>query len=144
MASDTFELSEPRAISTPDTVHDSAHDSAHDSQDSDDEMVVNRPPLHRPTDGRSQQPLLKDDRHGRLSRSSFGNGDTEGRPMLHHTRRPTIRSKSPEHDAAQATRKKYMIASGFLLLSLASFVVQTETASYIQNELGWKKPYCML
>jgi hypothetical protein len=107
-------------------------------------MVVNRPPLHRPTDGRSQQPLLKDDRQGRLSRSSFGNGDTEGRPMLHHTRRPTIRSKSPEHDAAQATRKKYMIASGFLLLSLASFVVQTETASYIQNELGWKKPYCML
>ncbi|KAJ5975687.1 hypothetical protein N7481_009394 [Penicillium waksmanii] len=107
-------------------------------------MVVNRPPLHRPTDGRSQQPLLKDDREGRPSRSSFGN-DTEGRPMLHHhTRRPTIRSKSPEHDAAQATRKKYMIASGFLLLSLASFVVQTETAVYIQHELGWNKPYCML
>lgn len=143
MASDTFELSEPRVVANPDTVYDSAHNSQ-DSQDSDDEMVVNRPPLHRPTDGRSQQPLLKDDRQGRLSRSSFGNGDTEGRPMLHHTRRPTIRSKSPEHDAAQATRKKYMIASGFLLLSLASFVVQTETASYIQNELGWKKPYCML
>ncbi|OQD82092.1 hypothetical protein PENANT_c023G04279 [Penicillium antarcticum] len=140
VASDTFELSEPRVISTPDTVHDSTHDS----QDSDDEMAVNRPPLHRPTDGRSQQPLLKDGRQGRLSRSSFENDDTEGRPMLHHTRRPTIRSKSPEHDAAQATRKKYMIASGFLLLSLASFVVQTETASYIQNELGWKKPYCML
>ncbi|OGE56226.1 hypothetical protein PENARI_c003G08678 [Penicillium arizonense] len=136
VASDNIELSEPRVISTPDTVHD--------SQDSDDEMVVNRPPMHRPTDGRSQQPLLKNDRHGRLPRSSFGNGDTEGRPMLHHTRRPTIRSKSPEHDAAQATRKKYMIASGFLLLSLASFVIQTETASYIQNELGWKKPYCML
>lgn len=143
MASDTFELSEPRVVANPDTVYDSAHNSQ-DSPDSDDEMVVNRPPLHRPTDGRSQQPLLKDDRQGRLSRSSFGNGDTEGRPMLHHTRRPTIRSKSPEHDAAQATRKKYMIASGFLLLSLASFVVQTETASYIQNELGWKKPYCML
>ncbi|OQE41318.1 hypothetical protein PENCOP_c005G06928 [Penicillium coprophilum] len=106
-------------------------------------MVVNRPPLHRPTDGRSQQPLLKDDHH-RRSRTSFGNGDAEGRPMLHESRRPTIRSKSPEHDAAQATRKKYMVASGFLLLSLISFVVQTETASYIQNELGWKKPYCML
>lgn len=64
--------------------------------------------------------------------------------MLHHTRRPTIRSKSPEHDAAQATRKKYMIALGFLLLSLVSFVVQTETAVYIQHELHWDKPYCML
>ncbi|KAJ5382485.1 Drug/metabolite transporter [Penicillium concentricum] len=129
-----FELSEPRVTSTPDAVYDF---------DSDDEMIINRPPLHRPTDGRSQQPLLKDDRH-RRSRSSFGNGDAEGRPMLHETRRPTIRSRSPEHDAAQATRKKYMVASGFLLLSLISFVVQTETASHIQNELGWKKPYCML
>lgn len=107
-------------------------------------MSVSRPPLHRPTDGRSQQPLLKDDHHGRPSRSSFDNGDAEGRPMLHHTRRPTIRSKSPEYDAAQATRKKYMIAAGFLLLSLASFVVQTETAVYIQHELHWDKPYCML
>lgn len=120
--------------STPDPRH---------SQDSDDDMVVNRPSMHRPTDGRSQQPLLKDDRHGRLSQSSL-HGDAENRPMLHHTRRPTIRSITPEHDAAQATRKKYMIAAGFLLLSLASFVVQTETAVYIQHELHWDKPYCML
>ncbi|CEO59393.1 hypothetical protein PMG11_04069 [Penicillium brasilianum] len=106
-------------------------------------MVGNRPPMHRPTDGRSQQPLLKDDPHGRLSRSSFGH-DAEHRPMLHHTRRPTIQSRNSEYDAAQATRKKYMIAGGFLLLSLASFVVQTETAVYIQHELHWDKPYCML
>ncbi|KAJ5553938.1 hypothetical protein N7513_003897 [Penicillium frequentans] len=104
---------------------------------------MNRPPMHPPTDGRSEQPLLKDDER-RLSRSSFDNGDAEGRPMLHHTRRPTIRSNNSEHDAAQATRKKYMIALGFLLLSLASFVVQTETAVYIQHELHWDKPYCML
>lgn len=113
-----------------------------DSHDSDD-MSATRPPLHRPTDGRSQQPLLKDERHSRLSHSS-DHDDAEGRPMLHHTRRPTIRSKSPENDAAQATRKKYLIASGFLLLSLASFVVQTETAVYIQHELHWDKPYAML
>ncbi|KAJ5865841.1 Drug/metabolite transporter [Penicillium rubens] len=103
------------------------------------------PPLHRPTDGRSQQPLLKGDHHRRSrSHSSFVDADAEGQSMLHGTRRPTIRSRSPEHDAARATRKKYLVASGFLLLSLVSFVVQTETASYIQNELGWKKPYCML
>lgn len=136
VASDNIELGGSRAKSTP--------DPERYSQDSDDDMVVNRPPLHRPTDGRSQQPLLKDDREGRPSRSSFGNG-TEDRPMLrHHTRRPTIRSENAELDAAYATRKKYMIASGFLLLSLASFVVQTETAVYIQHELGWDKPYCML
>jgi hypothetical protein len=64
--------------------------------------------------------------------------------MLHHTRRPTIQSRNSEYDAAQATRKKYMIAGGFLLLSLASFVIQTETAVYIQHELHWDKPYCML
>ncbi|KAJ5862403.1 Drug/metabolite transporter [Penicillium solitum] len=136
VASDNIGLSQPRGTSNPDAV---------DDFDSDDEMVVNRPPLHRPTDGRSQQPLLKDDRHRRShSHSSIGNADPEGRPMLHETRRPTIRSKSPERDAAKATRKKYLVASGFLLLSLISFVVQTETASYIQNELHWKKPYCML
>ncbi|EPS25250.1 hypothetical protein POX_c03653 [Penicillium oxalicum] len=106
-------------------------------------MVVNRPPMHRPTDGRSQQPLLKDDPSPRLDRSSFSH-DTEHRPMLHHTRRPTIQSRNSEYDAAQATRKKYIIAAGFLLLSLASFVVQTETAVYIQHELHWDKPYCML
>jgi hypothetical protein len=114
---------------------------AHDKDDDINEMSVNRLGMHRPNDGRSQQPLLKDEDRGRFS---FGNGDTEGRPMLHHSRRPTIRSRSPERDAAQATRKKYIIASGFLLLSLASFVVQTETAVYIQHELHWDKPYCML
>lgn len=132
MASNNIELGESRVSSAQDRY----------SQDSDT-MDGSRPPLHRPTDGRSQQPLLKEER-GRLSRSSFGLDDAEGRPMLHHTRRPTIRSKSPEHDAAQATRKKYTIAAGFLLLSLASFVVQTETAVYIQHELHWDKPYCML
>lgn len=59
-----------------------------------------------------------------------------------------MRSKSPEGSAdalaKQQTRQKYYIASGFLLLSLASFVVQTETAVYIQHDLGWDKPYCML
>jgi drug/metabolite transporter (DMT)-like permease len=37
-----------------------------------------------------------------------------------------------------------MLAGIFLLLSLVSFVIQTETAVYIQHELGWKKAYSML
>ncbi|KAJ5576975.1 hypothetical protein N7535_003901 [Penicillium sp. DV-2018c] len=134
VASNSIELLESRETPALDTVHDFG---------SDDEMALTRPPMHRPTDGRSQQPLLPDNHH-RRSHSSFRNADTESRPMLHHSRRPTMRSKSPERDAALATRKKYMVASAFLGLSLISFVVQTETASYIQNELHWKKPYCML
>lgn len=136
---DSFELTEPRATATP--------DAARLSHDSDDNMAINRPSFHRPTSGRSSEQLLKDDER-RFSRSSFENGDAEGRPMLHadrhHSRRSTMQSIDPAYDAAQATRKKYMIAGGFLLLSLASFVVQTETAVYIQQDLGWKKPYCML
>lgn len=112
-----------------------------DSRTSDDEMLPNRPTIHRPVDGRPHQPLLQDERR-RLSNTDFGHGNAEHRPMLHHSRRPTIRS--PEYSAELATRQKYMIASGFLLLSLASFVVQTETAVYIQHELHWDKPYCML
>jgi len=57
-----------------------------------------------------------------------------------------MRSRSPSA-AAQAlldTKKKYTYAAFFLGLSLVSFVIQTETAVYIQHELGWNKAYCML
>ena len=124
-------------------------ESVRNSHESDgDNEMMSRPSMHRSgrsTDARfdHDQPLLKDERH-RLSTADYENGDAEGRPMLHHTRRPTIRSSSPGHDAKQATRRKYLIASGFLLLSLISFVIQTETAVYIQHELHWDKPYAML
>ncbi|PKY08899.1 hypothetical protein P168DRAFT_278440 [Aspergillus campestris IBT 28561] len=105
---------------------------------------MNRPPMRQSTEvAHPNQPLLKQEQ-SRLSTSSHRDGGAEGRPMLHHTRRPTIRSRSPEHTADRATRRKYIIASGFLVLSLVSFVVQTETAVYIQHDLGWDKPYCML
>ncbi|KAJ0426629.1 hypothetical protein BJY00DRAFT_272582 [Aspergillus carlsbadensis] len=100
--------------------------------------------IQRPMDGQPHQPLLEDEQPGRMSAGGFEYGDAEGRPMLHHSRRSTMRSKSPDALAKQQTRQKYVIASGFLLLSLASFVIQTETAVYIQHDLGWDKPYCML
>ncbi|OJJ49946.1 hypothetical protein ASPZODRAFT_1074071 [Penicilliopsis zonata CBS 506.65] len=105
-----------------------------------------QPRFHRSPEGQMEEPLLRDDsdRHGRLSGRRDSIGNTEARPMLHHSTRPTIRSRSPEYTADNATRQKYIIASGFLLLSLVSFVVQTETAVYIQHELHWDKPYCML
>ena len=118
-------------------------DSSERESDSDqdleeDEDMGERPPLHRPTDGRSQMPLLKEDR----GRPSY-DGEANMRPGV-ITRRSTFRSKSPDLAGATATRKKYTYAAFFLLLSLISFVIQTETAVYIQHELKWNKAYCML
>ncbi|KAL2821249.1 hypothetical protein BDW59DRAFT_150270 [Aspergillus cavernicola] len=107
-------------------------------------MSLPRTSMHQPLDGRYNEPLLDDEHPERMSNGGLYFGDTEGRPMLHHSRRSTMRSKSPDGLAKQQTRQKYLIASGFLMLSLASFVVQTETAVYIQHDLGWDKPYCML
>jgi hypothetical protein len=52
--------------------------------------------------------------------------------------------RDPVTQAKLETRKKYTYAAIFLVLSLISFAVQTETAVYIQHELKWEKPYCML
>lgn len=100
--------------------------------------MVERPSMHRPSDGRSQVPLLKDER----GRPSY-DGEANVRPGV-ITRRSTFRSKSPDFAGASATRKKYTYAAFFLGLSLISFVIQTETAVYIQHELKWNKAYCML
>jgi hypothetical protein len=107
-----------------------------------DEMGDRRPTLHRPTDGRSHQPLLHKDDEER-GRTGYSSPDPPDRPPL-FTRRSTMRSRSPDTQAKLATRKKYTYAAFFLGLSLISFVVQTETAVYIQHELGWNKAYCML
>jgi hypothetical protein len=102
-----------------------------------------RPPLHRPTDGRSGQPLLykSDDERGRTGYNQPPG--VESRPPI-FSRRSTMRSRSPDTQARLATRKKYTYAAFFLVVSLIGFTVQTETAVYIQHELGWNKAYCML
>jgi hypothetical protein len=108
-----------------------------------DEMNNPRPPLHRPTDGRSGQPLLykHDDERGRTGYNQSP-GIASRLPIF--TRRSTMRSRSPDTQARLATRKKYVYATFFLVVSLIGFTVQTETAVYIQHELGWDKAYCML
>ncbi|KAL9592361.1 MAG: hypothetical protein Q9179_006795 [Wetmoreana sp. 5 TL-2023] len=98
-----------------------------------------RPPLHRPTDGRSQVPLLKDER----GRSTFAEPNGSARPAF-AARRSTFRSRSPDMEGSAATTRKYLYAGFFLVLSLIAFVVQTETAVYIQKKLDWQKPYAML
>lgn len=107
--------------------------------DSDEEIEMERPPLHRPTGGLSETPLLKDER----GRPSYESPAGSARPAF-VSRRSTFRSRSPDFDAQSATKKKYIYAAFFLGLSLVSFVVQTETATWVSQRLGWKKPYCML
>ncbi|KAL8669818.1 MAG: hypothetical protein Q9168_005609 [Polycauliona sp. 1 TL-2023] len=112
--------------------------SGHEEDDDDAEMDT-RPPYHRPTEGRSGVPLLKDER----GRSDVSSQNGSARPNF-AARRSTFRSKSPDMAGSAATKQKYLYAGFFLLMSLIAFVVQTETASYIQNKLGWQKPYAML
>lgn len=116
---------------------DSGFDDWND--DSDDDMPSElRPPFHRPTDGRSHTPLLAhkdEDDEGDY-------GSPPARPVL--SRRSTFHERDPESEARHATKKRYTYAGGFLLLSLISFAIQTETAVYVQHNLGWEKPYCML
>ena len=110
--------------------------------DEDDEGMADneiRPQFHRPNSGRSSAPLLKDE-GGRISYDS-PNGDA--RPTV-VARKSTFRSRSPDLEGSKATKKKYTYAAFFLILSLISFVIQTETAVYIQDDLKWKKAYCML
>jgi hypothetical protein len=69
----------------------------------------------------------------------------EGSPKAPLRRRSTtLHERDPESQAQFETRRKYTYAAFFLALSLVSFTVQTETAVYIQHQLKWEKPYCML
>ena len=116
--------------------------SEDEKADWEDDMET-RPPLHRPTDGRSQQPLLggvlKDER-GRPTHE-VPNGSA--RPAF-HARRSTFRSRSPDMEGTSAVKKKYIYAAFFLVVSLITFVIQTETAVYVADDLGWNHPYAML
>ena len=105
-----------------------------DLEEGEGEMGDLRSPLHRPNDGRSHVPLLKEER----SSYDMPNGST--RPA----RRTTFQSRTPDMEGSSAVKKKYAYASFFLILSLVTFVIQTETASYIQHELKWNKAYAML
>ncbi len=133
-----------KQTTTAATPHFGDEDESHFDSEAD-EMGDRRPPLHRPTDGRSHQPLLhRDDYDEERGRSGHSlSSEPPVRPPL-FSRSSTMRSRSPDTQAKLATKKKYTYAAFFLGLSLVSFVIQTETAVYIQHDLGWNKAYCML
>lgn len=113
--------------------------SSRDSIADDDMPSDLRPPFHRPTEGRSHTPLLGNKRDG--DRRSYDSPTL--RPQM-GSRRRTFHERDPDLEAKTATRKRYTYAGAFLVLSLISFAVQTETAVYIQHHLGWNKAYTML
>lgn len=118
---------------------DQTHVGDSDFSDEEAAMGENRPQLHPPSDKRSQTPLLKNER----GRPSYDGPNGSARPAF-ATKRSKFRSRSPDMEGSSATRKKYTYAAFFLVLSLVSFVIQTETAVYIQHELKWNKAYAML
>lgn len=83
-----------------------------------------------------QQPLLSNNK-----RDSYDAGNL---PHLSQRTSSNFGEKESEESAKAATRKRYTYAAGFLLVSLVSFAVQTETAVYIQHTLHWNKAFCML
>jgi hypothetical protein len=98
--------------------------------------VDQRPALLRHESGKSQEPLLDPSRAPHII-------GYDSPPRLTR-RRSTFHGRDPEVLAQQATRRRYSLAALFLVLSLVSFCLQTETASYIQKQLKWDKAYCML
>ncbi|CAK4034186.1 related to DUF6 domain [Lecanosticta acicola] len=110
--------------------------SSADQQNMPSDLRSDRPSTHRPHTQQSQ-PLLSGDKQPEYA-SPPRNGLT--------TRRSTrFRERDPEEvENKNDTRKRYTLAGAFLFVSLISFAVQTETAVYIQHDLNWTKPYCML
>ncbi|KAI9870982.1 MAG: hypothetical protein M1830_003559, partial [Pleopsidium flavum] len=84
-------------------------DSDLDIDEDEEEMLEDRPDMHRSTDGRSQQPLLKDDGRGR---PSYDAPTGSARPAF-VARSSTFRSRSPDLEGKSATRKMYTYAGYF-------------------------------
>ncbi|OAL48970.1 hypothetical protein IQ07DRAFT_512592 [Pyrenochaeta sp. DS3sAY3a] len=95
-----------------------------------------RPSLDHERNGHAGAPLLG---HRKSEDEGIENSGLLSRSSTHH-----FHERDPESQAKFETRRRYTYAAIFLALSLISFTVQTETAVYIQHELKWEKPYCML
>jgi len=104
--------------------------------DEDGEMPSDlRPSAHR-AGSHQHEPLLSGDKQQDYE-SPSRSGPASRRPS-------TFRRRDSDAVVKSDTRKRYTYAAFFLLLSLISFAVQTETAVYIQHDLHWNKAYCML
>jgi len=103
-----------------------------DDEEEEEDMPSDLRPSLDQHDGR--QPLLSNKVHPGY--------DSPSRPQV--SRQTSMHERDPDLEAKSATKRRYMLASIFLILSLISFTVQTETAVYITRQLQWNKSYCML
>lgn len=104
-----------------------------------------RPPLKRDETSTSKDPLLSQDVPDSISSPRPSSDDEDHDRALSSSYRSHLTTPSQSTLlAAQKLRKKWLYASIFLVLSLISFVVQTETAYTVQRVLKWEKAYCML
>ena len=134
------------------------------------DIMASRPLYNHPSDARSATPLLvsgnspsSEDwerphhKYGSHSPSGHMSPQTSPPPSYsrsqsphtHHSfsARQALRSVSPTALAgtgSSSVRRKWIIASIFLVVSLVSFCVQTELAKMVQTDMGWDKAYCML
>lgn len=125
---------------------DSDLDNWGDDTQKDMPSDLRGPDIHRPrstgsNSGGANAPLLS--RGDKPEDYDNGSGSSR-RPGMNRRQSSRFRERDPEAMAKAATRTRYTYAAIFLAISLVSFAVQTETAVYIQHNLGWKKPFCML
>ncbi|RKF60903.1 putative duf6 domain protein [Golovinomyces cichoracearum] len=118
-----------------------------------DKMVINSSSYREITRAKSNELLLprnEDEEHEGIDHHDEESSVAEFSNHVHLRRSSTLTSSSnsefinPDKFDKLEAYTKYKYAAFFLLLSLISFVIQTETAVYVQHELGWNKPYCML
>lgn len=89
-------------------------------------------PEHASSKSHQHQPLLTGGK-----RTSY---DSPIRPGLGARQPSHFRERDPDIvETKDDTKRRYTYAAAFLLISLVSFAVQTETAVYIQHNLHWNK-----
>lgn len=129
-------LPDPQSFDNGEEGFDEWNNENWDEGEDDDDMPSDlRPSLDRHNKGRSSQPLLSSKDHPGYD------SPPRPRPISRHSR---LHERDPDLEARNATKRRYMLASIFLVLSLITFTVQTETAVYITKRLHWEKSYCML
>lgn len=125
--------------------------SAEDYDDSESKKIGARRPLYfQKNPGESHQPLLNnddediDDDNDEEMGGNESNSLTPSNRTRSSSESSNLRRLSTDKFTELEIKTKYKYAAFFLGLSLITFVVQTETAVYIQHELGWNKAYSML
>ncbi|KAK3706758.1 hypothetical protein LTR37_012603 [Vermiconidia calcicola] len=92
------------------------------------------------TDHEHTAPLLEQEAYDRSSQD-IELAHLDGR--LSRSSTETFRHDPPV-PAVPKTKSSYLAIAGALLLTVAGFTVNTESTAYIEDVLGWRKPFCTM